>query len=97
MPLMPKLQYHCTYVIDLSPIPNHAEYVFFDADRWDACIADLVAAVATDRDDLPLGERLSDTLATFVDRFYKCPNCGRLIVFWDGSDAGQSFTADRPL
>lgn len=94
---MPKLQCRCAHVLDLSPIPNHAEYVFFDADRWDDCIAHVVAAVADDGDDSPLHERLSDVLAAFVDSFYKCPNCGRLIVFWVGADAGQSFMADGPL
>lgn len=92
---MPKLACHCGHILDLTPIPNHVEYAFFNVDRWDECIA-LLAAAAQSDGDLPLGDRLSDALAGFVDHFYRCPTCGRLIVFWDGADGGQSYTAGAP-
>lgn len=91
---MPKLPCPCGHVLDLSPIPNHVEYAFFNADRWGECIALLVASTRSEGDNSSLHERLSDALPGFVDSFYRCPICGRLIVFWPGADGGQPFTAD---
>ncbi len=94
---MPKLACRCGHVLDLSPIPTHVEYAFFNTDRWKECIALLAAAARSEGDNAPLEEHLSDALAGFVDHFYRCPACGRLIVFWDGADGGEPFSADASL
>src|SRR2546430_1118057 len=95
---MPKLACKCGQILDLSRNPTRGEYLFFDGQRWDELIDRLVGAVSAQEQDKlrPLDEAISDILAGFGGRFYVCPQCSRLIVFWEGSDDGQFFTPDPP-
>ncbi|GGJ28928.1 hypothetical protein [Deinococcus roseus] len=65
---MPKMLCNCGKVLSFSPIPNPIEYLF---------ISDV---------DFDFYDGMADTDALYerFQRFAKCPDCGRLWVFWNG-------------
>lgn len=68
---MPKIRCTCDEVISLSEIPNPYEYLLISDNDFESIYSDVISA----------------------DLFYeksrivvKCPDCGRLHIFWDGFD-----------
>ena len=67
---MSKIKCYCGNVIHLGEIPNRNEYLFIPDIEFDEISSN------------------SDIEKTYLDakRFYKCPICERLFVFWNDDD-----------
>lgn len=64
---MPKFNCPCKHIIPLGDIPNKNEYLF---------LSDI------DYDNYK-GSIDSEIFYAASKRFYECPDCQRLLVFWD--------------
>jgi hypothetical protein len=78
---MPKLVCKCNYVIGLSDIPSPHQFLMISDTDYDK-----------------INKRLDRaTLYQMMTLVVKCPNCGRLHVFWEGVDTPQSiYNEDDP-
>lgn len=95
---MQQIECHCGNKINLSEVPVDGEYVCFPSEAWDSTIEALVDAVlhAGHQERTLLGEALSDALAVRVSHFYRCPQCGRLILSLRGAGGLEFFMLERP-
>lgn len=90
---MPKLTCKCGTVLDLSSFSGNGEHAFFEMAKWDTVIATVAAflAKASSTDPAAQEEAISDALAGAIQRFYRCPSCSRLIVFWNSGEPGEFY------
>ena len=65
---MPKLLCRCKYVIDRTRIPNDDDWLMINDVVYDQSFSGMVD---------------SDKVYDAMNRAVKCPNCGRLWVFWE--------------
>ena len=70
---MPKIKCICNYIIGLGEIPSEHQFL-----------------IISDVDYDKLGNDI-DPVALYQDMtlMVKCPNCGRLHIFWNGFDNPQ--------
>lgn len=67
---MPKIICKCKEIIDLSEIPTPNQYMFISDIDYDKFTGSI------DSEDLYMEMNI----------MIKCPNCGRLHIYWDGFD-----------
>ena len=100
---MPKLLCRCGFTINLSDVPltTVTEYKCITQSQIDV-VARRIGTAIGERVEGPadLTERIGDALTFGLtehgSEIYVCPNCGRLIVFREGSDQAEFFLAEPP-
>jgi hypothetical protein len=78
---MPNLTCPKGHTINLSPVPAPGENLYLPTTEWDSLVETVATAVKAFKGDDPtlLREAISDALASEVQYFYVCPQCGALI------------------
>jgi len=67
---MGKIKCTCNHLISLSDVPNQAEWLTISDAFYDKYTENIDA----------------ETLYKEMTHFLKCPECARLLFFWDGFD-----------
>ena len=70
---MPKVQCKCNFVINASQIPSPYQYLIISDKEFDQFE----------------GQVDAEEIYSLMKIVLKCPNCGRLHVFWNGFDKPQ--------
>src|SRR5690242_13071911 len=92
---MPSMGCECGYVFALGRLPVAEGYSFCSEAAENellSTIEQLVNEVFNSNEREELRWKLGLAIGDYMQQFYKCPQCGRLIFFWEKDlEVGQSY------
>jgi hypothetical protein len=77
----------CGEILNVENIGERASFSFFSEEDWEHITLRLISLLNQSGNEAAniLRENVSDALADYAHELYKCPNCGRLFVYWQNN------------